>query len=175
MRGWLVLTVVMMLFTGQAAEKLHLPLFVAKAAAAVKDAMPGAEAAIQGTVAVVKKNSVAGAKSRNAPHTAGGRTAEPLAADGAVFIIRVERYWARQPISSGNVAVKGPVSPTTPVFDPGHVKLFMGAYHTRGVQVFQNANIVLLVDISFGPRADTAMLQRAYTALTQFATNELKP
>ncbi len=175
MRGWLFLTVVMMLLTGHAAEKLHLPLLVAKAAAAVKDAMPGAEAAIQGTVAVVKKNTVAEAKSRNAPPTAGGKTAEPLAADGAVFIIRVERYWARQPMSSGNVAVKGPVLATTPIFDPGHVKLFMGAYHTRGVQVFQNANIVLLADISFGPRADTAVLQRAYAALMQFATNELKP
>jgi hypothetical protein len=166
----------MMLLTGQAAEKLHLPLFVAKAAAAVKDAMPGGEAAIQGTVAVVKKNTVAGAKRQGAPAAmTRGKTAEPLAADGAVFIIRVERYWARQPVSSGNVAVKGPVLPATPVFDPGHVKLFMGAYRTRGVQVFENANIVLLVDISFGPRADTAMLQRAYAALTQFATTELKP
>lgn len=166
----------MTLLTAQAAEKLHLPLFVAKAAATVKDVLPGAEAKIKGTIAVVKKNTVAGGKSQSAPAAkTGGKTAEPLAADGAVFIIRVERYWSRQPMSSGHVAVKGPVLPTTPVFDPSHVKLFMGAYHTRGVQVFEKANVALLVDITFGPRADTAMLQRAYTALTQFATTELKP
>jgi len=166
----------MTLLTAQAAEKLHLSLFVAKAAAAVKDAMPGAEAEIQGTIAVVKKNTVAGAKSQSAPATVtGSKTAEALAADGAVFIIRLERYWARQPMSSGGIAAKGPVLPRTPAFDPGHAKLFRGAYHTNGVQTFEKANVVLLVDISFGARADPAMLQRAYAALTQFATTELKP
>ena len=165
----------MTLLTAQAAEKLHLPLFVAKAAAALKDALPGADAEIQGTIAVVKKNTAAGTKSHSAAAAmTGGKTAEALAPDGAVFIISVERYWARQPMSSGGIAVKGPISPATPIFDPSHVKLFMGAYHTRGVQIFENANVVLLADITFGPRADTAMLQRAYAALTQFATNELK-
>jgi hypothetical protein len=170
MRAGLLVAVVMMLLSAQAAEKLHLPLFVAKAAAAVKDALPGSDAAIQGTIAVVKKNAVAGAKSQSAT----GAKAEALAADGAVFIISVKRYWARQPMAGGGIAFKGPISPATPVFDLAHVKLVSGVYHTRGVQIFENANLVLVVDITFGPRADTAMLQRAYAALTQFATTELK-
>jgi hypothetical protein len=175
MRAWFLAAVAMTLLTAQAAERLHLPLFVAKAAAAVKDAMPGAEAKIQGTIAVVKKNTVAGAKSRNTPsNVTGAKTVESLAADGAVFIMRVERYWARQPIYSGAVAVKAPVMPKTPAFDPEHAKLISGAYHTIGVQIFEKANVVLFVDISFGARADTAMLQRAYAALTQFATSELR-
>ncbi|MFN2542404.1 MAG: hypothetical protein ABR514_09600 [Chthoniobacterales bacterium] len=162
----------MTLLTAQAAEKLHLPLFTAQAAAAVKDAMPGAEAQIQGTIAVVKMNSVAGAKNKSAP-SAHSKAAETLATDGAVFIIRVERYWARQPMRSGAIALKAPAVARTPLFDPAHVKLVWGAYHTSGVQVFEKANLVLFVDISFGERADTAMLQRAYAALTQFATTKL--
>ena len=160
----------MTLLTAQAGEKLHLPLFVAQASAAVKNALPGSDAAIQGTIAVVKKNTVAGAKSRGAPVT---KTTETLAADGAVFIISVQRYWARQPMAGGGIAFKGPISPATPIFDPGHAKLVSGVYHTRGVQIYENANLVLVVDISFGPRADTAVLQRAYAALTEFATTEL--
>jgi hypothetical protein len=176
MRAWFFIAVALTLFSAQAAENLHLTLFVAKAAAAVPDAMPGAEAAIQGTIAVVKKNTVAGAKSLSAPSTVtGSKTAEALAADGAVFIIRVERYWARQPMRSGAIAFKAPALPRTPVFDPAHAKLVSGAYHTIGVQIFEKANVVLFVDISFGARADTAMLQRAYAALTQFATTELRP
>jgi hypothetical protein len=175
MRACLLVAVAMTLLTAQAGQKRQLPLFVAQAAAAVKDALPGSEAKIQGTIAVVKKNAVVGAKSQGAPAAAtGGKTAESLAADGAVFIIRAERCWAKQPISSGSMAVKAPVLPKTPVFDPAHAKLVRGAYHTTGVQVFEPANVVLLVDIWFGARADTAALERAYAALTQFATTELK-
>jgi hypothetical protein len=175
MRAWLLVAVAMTLLTAQAAEKRHLALFVAQAAATVKDAMPGAEAEIQGTIAVVKKNSVAGAKSQSVPVTVrGGKTPQALAADGAVFIISVRRCWARQPMDSGTLAVKGPMSQKTPVFDPARAKLVRGAYHTTGVQVYEYSNVVLVVDIWFGTRADTAMLQRAYAALTQFATSELK-
>ena len=171
----MLVAVAMTLLTAQAAEKRHLALFVAQAAAAVKDALPGSEAEIQGTMAVVHKNTAAALKSQGAPAAVrGGKTPEALAADGAVFIISVQRCWARQPMDSGTLAVKGPMSPKTPVFDPARAKLVRGTYHTTGVQVFEYSNVVLLVDIWFGARADTAALQRAYAALTQFAASELK-
>jgi hypothetical protein len=156
----------------QAAEKHDLPLFAAKVAAAVKAAIPGSEAQVQGTIALVKKGTVPQKPGATAGRS-GAKQPEMPSANGVMFLITVERYWTKQPFAAGSVAAQLPKLPKTPAFDHQHAKLLGGYYHTNGVQVFEKSNVVLLVDVMFGQKIDTATLQRAYAELTRVATSEL--
>lgn len=174
-RAFLFVALSIALQSAGAVEKRDLPLFTAKAAAEVKAAIPGAKAEIQGTIAVVKKNTVPGPKS-SSMSAAGttGKTAEIPAANGCIIAIIVDRYWAKQRFGATGPAVKAPAMPKTPVFDRAKARLVSGSYHTTGVQVFENSNVVITIDIWFGQSMDTPTLEAAYGALTQFAAGELK-
>jgi hypothetical protein len=161
---------------GAAGGKGDLPSFVAKAADALKAAIPGSQTEVEGTMALVKKDTVP------APNTPGqsprpsqspGHAAEIPSANGVIFVIDAERYWTTQPFAGRGVSVQKPKAPKTPAFDHQHAKLLGGYYHTNGVQLYEKSNVVLLVDVLFGQRADTAMLQRAYAELTRVAASEL--
>jgi hypothetical protein len=163
-----------------AADKRDLALFVPKAAAAIKAAIPGSEAEVQGRTALVKKRTTR-ASSRQAPapdltEDPSRRTEVPMA-DGVMFLISFERYWPTQPFAGHGVRVKPPVLPKTPLFDRQRLKPANSSvaryYRTSSVQVFPDSDAVVRAEIIFGERTDTQMLEHAYAELTRFVASEL--
>jgi hypothetical protein len=181
MRSVLIAAIVSLaFFSFQAANPSNLAMVAAKAAAAVRAAIPGSEGAVNGPVAVVKKSTwhplVAGAPK--------GRMEVPDT-NGVMFIIRLQHgHYAGSPL------------PKTPKFDhpcalddlafkrdiedaERHNRTTdafyrrAGCFHTTAVQEFPKSNASMVVDIVFGQHMNTRVLQQAYVSLTRFVENEL--
>ena len=161
-------------FSSQAANPPNLPMVTAKAAAAVKGVIPGSEAEVQGTLAVVKKRT-----KRIPRNDTLGRMDIPDDY-GVMFIIRL----LRGPYS-------GPPAPKTPQFNdffksPEQLAQFarqhphdawlryQGCIRTQAMQDFKTSNTVMLVEILFGARADKHMLEQGYAELTRSVASELE-
>jgi hypothetical protein len=167
-------------FSSQAANPPNLVMVAAKAAAIVKAAIPGSEAAVEGLVAVVKKRT-AHILVEGAPK---GKMDVPDAY-GVMFIIRFQH---------GHYT--GPPLPKTPQFNRSSdlddlafkrdvedaerhnrtADAFFrraGCFHTTTVQEFPKSNASMIVNIVFGQYIDTRLLQQAYSELTRFAASEL--
>jgi hypothetical protein len=150
--------------TLHAGQQADLTLFVAKAAATVKTAIPGSQAEIQGTTALVKKRTaLAPNMHMEGSHVMPGspQRVEIPDAYGVMFVIQAEPYGKTQPVVRKN-----------PVFDRQRAKaekMFMGGYYrTSAVQPFPKANAVLRVEILYGEYTDMQILERAYAELTRF-------
>jgi hypothetical protein len=155
--------------SSQAADKRDLALLAAKAAAAVKRVIPGSQAEVQGSTALVKKRTaLAPNMQMQGSHVMQGSPdrIELPDAYGVMFVIRF------QP-----APYSGPPLARTPVFDRQRAKaekLFRGAYYrTAVIQEFPKSNTAMIVDVMFGEYTDTQMLQQAYAELTRFAESEL--
>jgi hypothetical protein len=155
--------------SSQAADQRDLALLAAKAAAAVKRVIPGSQAEVQGSTALVKKRTaLAPNMQMQGSHVMQGSPdrIELPDAYGVMFVIRF------QP-----APYTGPALAKTPIFDRQRAKtekLFMGAYYrTAVIQQFPKSNMVIIVDVLFGEYTDTQMLQKAYDELTRFVAAEL--
>ena len=145
-----------------------LQMLTAQAAATVKRIIPGSEAEMQGTTAVVKKRtySAPDIELHGAIATSTGRKVELPDGYGVMFIIRVQ---------SG--PYQGAALSKIPQFDPQHARqirsFLRGCLRTTTLQEFRQSNTTVVVDILFGQYIDTKMLQRAYAELSRFLAAQL--
>ena len=157
------------LCSSQAANPPNLAMAAAKAAAAIKAAIPGSEGAVQGLLAVVKK------RTHQAPNfeSYGGivlegnpRTVETPDAYGVLFVVQFQHG-----------PYKGPPRAKAPEFNPQRAQrvrsVLRGCLRTTTVQEFPKSNASMVVDVLFGEDIDTHILQQAYAALMQSVGSEL--
>jgi len=157
--------------SSQAANPPNLPMLAAKAAATVKRVIPGSDAEVQGSLAVVKK------RTRRIPRQETSGRMDVPDAYGVMFIIRFQHG-----------PYTGPPFPKAPQFDgrsesptelvrqnrqqDAYLRL-QGCLRTTAMQEFHKSNTLMLVEILFGDQADKHMLEQAYAELTRLVASEL--
>jgi hypothetical protein len=150
------------------AKSPDMRMLTAQAAATVKQLIPGSEAEMQGSTGVVKKGThiAPDIELHGGIATKTGRRTELPDSYGVLFIIRLHTG-----------PHQGSPLPKAPQFDPHRaqpVKFFLrGCFRTTTVQEYSQSNTNVVVDILFGEYTDTAMLQGAYRALSQFLAAQL--
>lgn len=160
----------LIIFAAQAANPPNLTMVAAKAAATVKQVVPGSEGDVHGQLAVVKK------RTRRIPRQETSGRMDVPDAYGVMFIIRFQHG-----------PYTGPPLPKTP--DLGRSESLaalvrqnrqqdaylrsQGCLRTTAMQEFRKSNTVMIVEILFGDQVDKDMLQHAYGELVRSMASEL--
>ena len=149
-----------------AANPPDLNALAAKAAAKVQGLIPNAKSEVQGTTAVIKKNTVMAPdfefKGSKLMTKNGGKSTEKPSDKGVMMIIQ----FSKLPYS-------GPALPQFPEFNSQRAQHLVGYFRTGALQRFPAKNVAMAVQILYGPYSDLPPVVHAYVELTGFVAGEL--